>query len=255
MSTKKTGVVTLDQPAQNRVAVTTSPSDLIRIAVEKNMDVEKLTQLMDLQDRWDAKNSKKAFLQAMSDFQAMVPAIVKRKVVNFTTQKGTTNYAYAPLSDIIEQIKEPLNQVGLSYRFVQELGDTIKITCILSHFDGHSECTALSSVADGTGNKNSIQGIGSTVTYLQRYTLIGILGLTTADSDMDGRISQDMITDGQAASIKARLEFTGSNVQKFCHLLGIPNVDAMPASKYAQADKVLTQKETKIANEVTHADS
>ena len=247
----KSEVVTIE-PKTTAIA-TTSPTDLIRIAVEQNMDVEKLTQLMDLQDRWEAKNAKKAFFQAMSDFQSIAPAIIKRKVVNFTTQKGTTNYAYAPLSDIIEQIKEPLHQAGLSYRFVQELGDNIKITCILSHVDGHSECTTLSSVADGSGNKNNIQGIGSTVTYLQRYTLMGVLGLTSADSDMDGRISQDTISDGQAASIKARLEYTASNVQKFCHALSIPNVDAMPASKYAEADKMLTQKESKIAEDTTNA--
>ena len=251
---KKQGeLVTLDAPVQSQAVATTGPADLIRSAVEQNMDVEKLSKLMDLQERWDAKQAKKAFLQAMSDFQAIVPAIIKRKIVNFTSAKGTTNYAYAPLSDIIEQIKEPLNQCGRSYRFVQELGDSIKITCILSHTDGHSECTTLSSIADGTGNKNTIQGIGSTVTYLQRYTLCGVLGLTTADSDMDGRIDQDTISDGQAASIKARLEFTGSNVQKFCQMLGIPNVDAMPSAKYAKADKVLTQKETKIAQETTNA--
>lgn len=233
--------------------VSSSPADLIRIAVEQNMDVEKLSKLMDLQDRWEAKNAKKSFLMALSDFQLMAPSIVKRKIVNFTTQKGTTNYAYAPLSDIIEQIKEPLHQAGLSYRFVQELGDNIKVTCILSHVDGHSECTTLSSVADGSGNKNNIQGIGSTVTYLQRYTLTGVLGITSADSDMDGRISQDTITEGQAASIKSRLEYTGSNVQKFCHALAIPNVDAMPSSKYAQADKMLTQKETTLSKETANA--
>ena len=39
---------------------------------------------------------------------------------------------------------------------------------------------------DTSGNKNSIQSIGSTRTYLQRYTLIGALGLSTAEDDTDG---------------------------------------------------------------------
>jgi hypothetical protein len=41
--------------------------------------------------------------------------------------------------------------------------------------------------ADATGNKNPVQQIGSTVTYLQRYTLLAATGLATSDSDDDGR--------------------------------------------------------------------
>lgn len=65
--------------------------------------------------------------------------------------------------------------------------------------------------------------------------------------------SAEYITDDQAADIKRRLEATSSNVEIFCKVMAIPNVDAMPASKYAQADKMLTQKETKIAEENTNA--
>src|SRR5690606_10591416 len=44
---------------------------------------------------------------------------------------------------------------------------------------------------DGSGNKNAIQGIGSTSTYLQRYTLSAAFGLTTADEDDDGEATGD----------------------------------------------------------------
>jgi hypothetical protein len=47
----------------------------------------------------------------------------------------------------------------------------------------------MSAGADSTGNKNNIQSIGSTRTYLQRYTLVGALGLSTADEDNDGKTS------------------------------------------------------------------
>jgi hypothetical protein len=54
---------------------------------------------------------------------------------------------------------------------------------------GHSERTTLSATADTSGSKNSIQAIGSTVTYLQRYTLLAAVGLAAGGDD-----------DGQAAS-------------------------------------------------------
>lgn len=243
---------TMPATQQGQPPAVHTPTDLIAMAVQSGADIDKLERLMDLQDRWEAGQAKKAFFRALSDFQAICPVIHKRKQVSF----NTTNYSYAPLADIVEQIREPLNSVGLSYRFEQELGDQIKVTCIISHIDGHSERTSLASAADGSGGKNSIQGIGSTVTYLQRYTLLGGLGITTADTDMDGRISQDVVTEGQAASLKARLQHTGSDVAKFCKALGIANVDAMPAAKYAQADRMLTQKEAAAAKkEAGNADS
>ena len=65
--------------------------------------------------------------------------------------------------------------------------------------------------------------------------------------------SAEYITDEQAADIKRRLEATGSDVQKFCQAMTIPNVDAMPADRYAVADAMLTRKANKIAAEVTNA--
>jgi hypothetical protein len=44
---------------------------------------------------------------------------------------------------------------------------------------------------DNSGAKNDIQQKGSTHTYLQRYTLIGVLGLSTSDDDKDGNISKN----------------------------------------------------------------
>ena len=73
----------------------------------------------------------------------------------------------------------------LSYRWeFQDIEDKIKCTCIVTHSMGHSENTTMTAGKDTTGNKNDIQSIGSTRTYLQRYTLIGALGLSTADQDM-----------------------------------------------------------------------
>jgi hypothetical protein len=48
----------------------------------------------------------------------------------------------------------------------------------------------MSAAADTTGSKNPIQARGSAIEYLKRYTLIGSLGLSTADSDIDGRLPE-----------------------------------------------------------------
>jgi hypothetical protein len=57
------------------------------------------------------------------------------------------------------------------------------VTCHVSHEKGHRESTSLTGPEDVSGGKNPIQTIGSTVTYLQRYTMVSALGLSTADQD------------------------------------------------------------------------
>lgn len=169
------------------IAEKTSPATLLQIAVEKGTDIAQLEKLMDLQERWEKKEAKKAFLDAISEFQNKVPVLNKSKTAKIQSAKGTFSYKYADLGSITRQIKNALQHCGLSYRW--EFADnngSMKVTCIISHRDGHSESTTMEAGKDESGAKNAIQQKGSTHTYLQRYTLIGALGLSTADGDNDG---------------------------------------------------------------------
>ena len=170
---------------ENQQLTVSTPTDLISQAIEKGLGVEELGKLMDLQERWQANQGKKLFFQAFNEFQANCPDLRKTKEVSF----GQTKYNYAPLADITRQIAKVLRQTKLSYRWeIQDNGDEIKVTCLVSHIDGHTESTTMSSKADTSGSKNPIQARGSAIEYLKRYTLIGALGLSTADSDIDGRL-------------------------------------------------------------------
>ena len=161
-----------------------SPAGLLQLAIEKDLDVEKLEKLMTLKERWDTQEAKKAFLKAMSMFQSQCPVLNKSKEVKF----NQVRYSYIPLGQITAQIKELLNKCGLSYRWeTKDNEGNITITCIVSHIDGHSEQNSMTAGKDKSGAKNDIQQIGSTMTYLQRYTLIGALGISSADSDIDAQ--------------------------------------------------------------------
>ena len=174
-------LITVEQKNQ-QVALAAQPMRLIELAIMQGADVDKLERLMALQTQWEAKEARKSFLEAMSNFQSKCPDIMKLK-------RGH-NYLYAPLSDIVAQIRDILSSSGLSYRFEQSHENGIEITCIVSHVGGHSEQTKMKAAPDTSGSKNAIQAVGSAVQYLMRYTLIGALGITTADHDMDGRLPQ-----------------------------------------------------------------
>jgi hypothetical protein len=166
------------------------PMDLVQRAVTSGADVVVLEKLMGLQERYEANKARKAFDDAIAAFKADVPSIAKDRLVDFTTNKGRTRYRYEDLATIAEAVDKPLSKVGLSYRWrtVSNTPTSVTVTCIVSHRDGYSEENSLSAGPDPTGNKNSIQALGSAVTYLQRYTLKAALGLTASEDD-----------DGQAA--------------------------------------------------------
>lgn len=167
------------------------PVRLIELAINQNADVEKLERLMDLQERWNKEQAKRSFYSAMARFQSDCPQIKKHKQGH--------NYKYAPLCDIVAQVKTLLSGCGLSYRFEQDHNNGIQVTCIVSHVDGHSERTSMIAMPDTSGSKNAVQAIGSTTQYLMRYTMIGALGITTADEDIDGRLPQEFATPVQEA--------------------------------------------------------
>ncbi len=164
-----------------------SPSQLIALALERQADPNTLSKLMDLQERWEAGRSRKAFVAAMTAFKQEAPAVLKKNdQVDFTTAKGRTHYNYANLGSIVQEITAILgkHELSASWSTSQE-GNNVTVTCHVTHIAGHRESVALTGPIDESGNKNRIQAVGSTVTYLQRYTLLAALGLATGE-DEDG---------------------------------------------------------------------
>lgn len=170
----------------------TNPDQLLAMAIDKNLDIDKLERLVAMKERYDAQQAKKAYNAALSEFQRECPDIRKTKKVRFETKSGFTSYDYAPLSDIDRQIKGLMNKHGFAKDWkISEANGKIKVICVIKHIAGHQEEGAeMESDADTSGGKNAIQGKGSAIEYMKRYTLIGALGLTTADQDIDGRMPE-----------------------------------------------------------------
>lgn len=172
---------------KNNLPAQATPAQLLELAINKDIDIEKLQKLMDMQREWQAAQARTAFFHALTEFQAECPELRKTKKVAF---KGV-EYNYAPLADITRQIKVPIKAAGMAYRWeIEDSKEEIKVTCLVTHVDGHTERTTMMAAPDLSGSKNAIQARGSTIEYLKRYTLIGALGISTSDSDIDGRLPE-----------------------------------------------------------------
>lgn len=161
---------------------------MLQIAVQRGASVEQLAQLMDLHERHERNEARKAFVVALNQFKANPPDIVKNKQVSFSTAKGKTEYKHATLDQVSGIIGAALAKVGISHRWhIDQLeGGRIRVTCVLTHAMGHSESVPLVASPDDSGGKNGIQGVGSTVSYLSRYTLLAATGMAVRDADDDG---------------------------------------------------------------------
>src|SRR3990167_8298948 len=183
---------------QNELPRADSPAEMIRMAVSGGADLDKLAKLLDLQERWEANEARKAYHKAMSEFKTNPPKIDKDKTVKYKDVK----YNHASLANVVEKITTELSKYGLSASWRTHQNGQILVTCRITHVQGHSEETMLSAGADTSGSKNSIQAIGRTITYLQRYTLLSALGLATYDQDDDAKnAGVEFIDEAQISTI------------------------------------------------------
>lgn len=152
---------------------------MVTTAIEGGAGIEVLEKLQVMQERFEDREAEKAYVLAMTEFRSLCSKIIRTSTVSFKQ----TNYKFTPLADILEQIKPHMTACGLSHAWITDQKDRIEVTCKVTHMLGHSEETTLMAEADSSGSKNSIQSIGSTVSYLQRYTLKSLLGLAEGDDD------------------------------------------------------------------------
>jgi hypothetical protein len=218
---------------ENSVAVTqTTPAHLLNIAIEKGADLDKLEKLMDLQMRWEQNNARKAYHEAMAQFKSNPPEIEKDKKVAY----GNTKYNHASLSNVTAKINSELSKYGLSASWTTTQTDKgVTVTCKISHVLGHSEETSLTAGLDKSGAKNDIQALGSTISYLERYTILALTGLATSEMDDDGQGTIEYITDKQKSTILDFINAKEIDETKFCEFMGVESVDKILESYYNKA--------------------
>jgi len=225
-----------------------TPMDMVGRAVASGASIEVVEKLMALHERWEANQGRKAFDEAMAAAKAEIPVIFKSREVDFTSAKGRTHYRYEDLAEIAKTINPILGKHGLSYRFrtTSPANEPVTVTCIVSHRLGYSEENSLSAGRDESGNKNSIQAIGSTLTYLQRMTLKAALGLA-ASSDDDGKAAEavETITDDQVNTLRDLIEEVGADLPKFCAYLRVEALADLRQSDFKRAVAALEAKRAK----------
>jgi len=166
-----------------------APNDVIMMAMQKGYTPELIEKMMALQERFEANEARKAYHKSMAIFKANPPQVWRDMQVKYEVGTKVTTWSHSDLGVAAEAINKALGENGLNstWRLQPLDGNKTRVTCIISHELGHSEETFLEAGPDKTGSKNEIQAIGSTIFYLERYTLFAMTGLAPVRMDDDGR--------------------------------------------------------------------
>lgn len=155
----------------------------------------------------------KEFSEALCKFQGNIANIPFDSEV-----KGDYGFKYASLSAVIQYIRKPLFEAGLSFQ--QYLIHPTKVVTVVRHSSGQSTGTIFEIVPPATKTQYSkqqgkyievgltSQDIGSYITYAKRYALVSILGLA-ADEDDDATIASGYVVSKTEEAKQATAKKTG----------------------------------------------
>lgn len=222
------------------------PSSLVRLALERGMDVHVLEKLVGLEERVSARNARAAYFEALAGFQEQCPEVAKSRTASIATASGGSyTYNYSPLEIITRTIRPLLRKHGLSYSWSSEMGAAgmLNVLCTLRHIDGHAETSAFPVPTETMAKMSGAQKNGAAMTYGKRQSLLGVLGITTADEpDTDGAEDVEYASKEDVLRVDALIDKTGSDRPRFLKWLGVDKLDDMTTAQYRKAIAALGRK-------------
>ena len=244
---KKTSQVITLAPATEMQSV--HPGTMIQamIANHKDIDIDKMAGLFELQLKYDNEIARKAYHTAKAKFAGMAPTILNDGDVDFKD----TQYKFATLAGTLDQIREALQTCGLhtSWKTDDTLdGNNLRVTCYLTHELGYQEETSLSAdkqAGKGQTGMNSLQAVKSTVSYLERITLYALLGLASRTDDDDGKgavVEIATISNQQLKSLTTKIAKVGAETKKLLELFKVETLADLKVDQYKPVHALLAAK-------------
>jgi len=226
-----------------------------RVALNPDVDIDKMERLLQMQERILDRNAKSAFTAALALMQPELPVVdrkgkivIHKKDAEKIPENVIQSTPYALWEDINDAIRPILAKYGFALSFrVKKEADRVEVTAILSHREGHSEETMLSLPMDSTGSKNNVQAIGSSTSYGKRYTACSLLNITSRGEDDDGAAAgaEDLISDEQRDQLLALADEVKADIPRLCKFLKVESIAALPAARFDHAMKSLENKRAK----------
>jgi hypothetical protein len=230
-------IVRTDKPGD--LATPTVYEIFERLVHDPSVDPARLGQLMELQERAEARQSEREFIAAFNRLQPRLPRITKHGKIDLGKGKPL---AFAKFEDIDRSIRPLLAAEGftLSYGCApSERG--LVITATLSHCAGHSRSESMPLPADEGPGRNKLQALGSTFSYGKRYLVCAMLNIITEGEDDDGSF-EGYIRPDQERLLREAIMSAKIDESKLLAVYGVKALSDLPAANFGGVKAQITQK-------------
>jgi hypothetical protein len=251
----------MSEPARNSLAtrqaaevVQADAASLMQIisraSADPKTDMDKLERLLSMYERISARDSERAFNEAMKAAQEEMPVVVRN------AKNDQTNSRYATLDAVAEKMDPVIHRHGFSLSFGTSdsaLPNHYRVTCTASHEAGHSREYFADVPSDmlgmkGNQNKTATHAFGSTMSYGRRYLKLLVFDVTLKDRDDDGnRAGNTPISPEQVRTLEALVTASGADRTAFLKYLGVEAMEDVPAGKFKTALAGLNAKKRAAA--------
>ncbi|WP_375663852.1 MULTISPECIES: ERF family protein [unclassified Bartonella] len=244
MSEQNTNLIEIEETHHLAVEQTVMER-ILNKALDSDVDMDRLERLLDLREQEIKRQERQNFVRDLSAVQ-MAYKNIEQNAIN-----KHTNSKYATLDQYIDAVKDGLAtyKFALFYRIKNQTEKNVTIEITLSHPSGNEISTEGTFPIDSTGSKNSIQSLGSTLTYARRYLLGMLLNLASKEDDTDGQMqakeddtNNQKVSSKQIKQIEELIEQTESDKNK---LLSYAKVEKLTDMSCETADDVLKILESK----------
>lgn len=225
-----------------------NPMEMVARALEKGVDPQMLQQFMDLQERYESNEARKAYAADMVKCQKQMPTVMAQ------VEGEKTGSLYAKMGHINQLITPIYTKAGFSISFGHGVAATegeIRTTARVLHKLGHYEDFFIDlppdmAGAQGTVNKTAIHARASSNTYGQRYIVKGIFNLSILSEDDDGTLAggngvSNRVSEEESMALSASILDWGLNGDAVLREFAIANWEQLPTKKLEKARKRIQQ--------------
>lgn len=165
--------------------------DLVRMAIDKNLDADKLEKVIALYNQQEDRRRKEDFEFHFGEMQRELSPVVKNETAK--KRDGAKAYDYVTLDALQAACNPIIFAHGFSYSWREEaLAEGAKRTWLDISGYGYTKSNYFDSPKiTGTDWQNAIQVAGSQSTYGRRYTFIAGFGIIVAGEDSDANTPDD----------------------------------------------------------------
>lgn len=221
-----------------------------KLALDPNVDPAKISAILDIQERMIAKRAESEFNEAFLRLRGKLPIIKKGDIVayeNKKTGKMEEAFKFAKWEKVQAIIDDIIASEGFDLTFDSTVHPNgTAVVAILHHSGGHTRRTSTPPIPiDSGGGKNNVQGVGSSMSYGQRYATKFALNLRFEDDDDANLAGVKFIDTESVKMIESLLTETKADRNRFLQFMEAAEVDNIQVKDLPKAVNALMSKKAK----------